>query len=88
VIAQAAFLLLSESEPVGHILYRANVDVTQVVTPYPVDFGGLWRTNRPSAVSGLNSKTTLVDSSGRSSFGLAVRRSPERLPPSGLLQSR
>jgi len=30
-----------------------------VLTPYPVDLGGLWRINRPSALSGLNSKTTL-----------------------------
>ena len=29
------------------------------LTAYRVDFGGLWWTNRPPAVSGLNSKTTL-----------------------------
>ncbi len=44
-----------------------------VLTPYPVDFRGLWRTNPPPLMADLNSKTTLLDSGGPSSFGLAVR---------------
>ena len=51
-----------------------------ILTAYRVDFGGLWWTNRPPPMSGLNSKTTLVDSGGRSTLCLAVRRSGVRIP--------
>ena len=51
-----------------------------ILTPYPVDFPGLWWTNPPPAMAGLNSKTTRVDSGGRSTLCLAVRRSGVRIP--------
>ena len=51
-----------------------------ILTAYRVDFGGLWWTNRPPAMSGLNSKTTLADFSGRPTLCLAVRRSGVRIP--------
>ncbi len=46
--------------------------------PHPVvrvDFSGPWRTNQPLALSGLNSKTTLVAPGGRSSLCVAFRGS-------------
>src|SRR5579859_639826 len=50
------------------------------LTAYPVDFGGLWWTNRPPGMAGPNSKTTLVDSGGRLSLCMAFRRSGVRIP--------
>ena len=63
--------------PVEILMRRTNGGE---LTAYRVDFRGLWWTNRLPAMSGLNSKTTLADFGGRSTSGLAVRRSGVRIP--------
>ena len=45
---------------------------TAVSTLYPVDFGGLWWTSRPSVLSGPDS--TLADLAGRSSLSKAFQK--------------
>jgi hypothetical protein len=50
------------------------------LTAYPVDSGGLWWSNRPPGTAGLISKTTPVDSGGRSTVSMAFRRSGVRIP--------
>jgi hypothetical protein len=52
----------------------------RVLTAYPVDFGGLWWSNRPPVMAALNSKTTLVDYGGPPTLCMAFRRSGVRIP--------
>ena len=75
-----ALLIVEPQRDHGFRAPTAGTLASAVLTPYPVAFGGLWRTNPVPAMSGLNSKTALVDSGGRSTVCLAVRRSGVRIP--------
>jgi hypothetical protein len=63
-------------------------EVWSDLTPYPVHVGGSRWTALPPLMFGLNSKTTLVDSGGRSTVCMAFRRSGVRIPSGPHLPSR